>query len=241
MTMPMSSKTFQTPSLSVEQSLFDSGARFVIGIDEVGRGSIAGPVAVGVALIDSKNLKHEGVWPAGLRDSKLLSEKTRERMQPEVASWVAGFAVGFASVDEIETLGIVACLALAANRALGELLESQSIRSQVALDGAHILLDGSHNWLGAKAWGIPVSVRTKADRDCVSVACASVLAKVARDEQLIDLAKAHPRFGFEGNKGYASPGHIAALRELGPTAAHRVSWLAKILAVETGVQTGLVD
>jgi len=239
--MAMSSKTFQTPSLSVEQSLFDGGARFVIGIDEVGRGSIAGPVAVGVALIDSKNLKDAGVWPTGLRDSKLLSEKTRERMQPEVAAWVSGFAVGFASVDEIESLGIVACLALAANRALGELLEDASVRSQVALDGAHILLDGSHNWLGAKAWGIPVTVRTKADRDCVSVACASVLAKVARDEQLIDLAKAYGSFGFEGNKGYASPGHIAALRELGPSPAHRVSWLTKIWAGETGVQSGLVD
>ena len=82
MIMPMSSKTFQTPSLSVEQSLFDSGALFVIGIDEVGRGSIAGPVAVGVALIDSKNLKDAGVWPAGLRDSKLLSEKIAEYIYP---------------------------------------------------------------------------------------------------------------------------------------------------------------
>ena len=223
----MSSKTF--PSLSLERELWAKGARFIIGMDEVGRGAIAGPVAVGVALLDSQDSRVETVWPSNLKDSKLLSEKARNEILAPVQSWVSGYAVGMASANEIDTKGIVQALALSAGRALNSLLEDASLRQAIAKDGAIIILDGSHNWLGANAAGIPVIVRTKADRDCVSVAAASVISKVERDNLMIELASSHPQFGFEGHKGYASEAHILAIRTIGPSAEHRHTWLTKIL------------
>ena len=222
----MSTKTSQLPSLSFENT-FAVSKRFIIGIDEVGRGSIAGPVAVGVALIDLKEISEN--WPAKLRDSKLISEKTREAIFPEVSSWVHSWAVGMASVEEIETKGIVESLALAGSRALAEMLQESELRAALARDGVQIILDGSHNWLGTKTMGFDVVAKTKADRDCVSVACASVLAKVTRDRLMLEIDKEHPRFSLASNKGYASSDHIAALKEHGPSPIHRLSWLTKIL------------
>lgn len=224
----MSSKTSQLPSLSFENSLFETGTRFVIGIDEVGRGSIAGPVAVGVSLLDSK--RDLSSWPAKLKDSKLISEKTREEIFPLVSSWVSGWAVGMATVEEIETKGIVESLSLAGFRALEQLVRDPALQEAIKQEGVMLILDGSHNWLGAKAMGMPVTVKTKADRDCVSVACASVIAKVTRDKLMLEIHEQHPNFGLASNKGYASESHIAALREHGPSPVHRLSWLTKILA-----------
>jgi ribonuclease HII len=224
----MSSKTSQLPSLSFENSFFETGSRFVIGIDEVGRGSIAGPVAVGVALLDSqRNLVG---WPEKLKDSKLISEKTRDEIFPLVDNWVSGWAVGMATVEEIEARGIIEALSLAGFRALEALVRDPALKEAIAKDGAMLILDGSHNWLGAKALGMPVTVKTKADRDCVSVACASVLAKVTRDKLMLEIHERYPSFGLASNKGYASESHIAALREQGPSPVHRLSWLTKILA-----------
>lgn len=223
----MSSKTSQLPSLSYEQNLFDSGIRFVIGVDEVGRGSIAGPVAVGVALLDVQ-INSSG-WPEKLRDSKLISEKIRETIFQDVSDWVRGWAVGMSSAQEIEEHGIVHALALAGSRALEELLEESSLRSELAESGVQLILDGSHNWLGPKAMGIPVSTKTKADRDCVSVAAASVLAKVTRDRLMVELDQTHPGYGLASNKGYASATHISGLKELGVSPIHRTSWLSKII------------
>lgn len=224
----MSSKTSQLPSLSFENSFFETGTRFVIGIDEVGRGSIAGPVAVGVSLID--NQRDLSNWPAKLKDSKLITEKTREEIFPLVSSWVSGWAVGMATVEEIETKGIIESLSLAGSRALEQLIRDPALREAIAKEGVMLILDGSHNWLGAKALGLPVTVKTKADRDCVSVACASVLAKVTRDKLMQEIHDEYPIFGLASNKGYASESHISALREHGPSPVHRVSWLTKILA-----------
>ena len=224
----MSSKTF--PSLDLERSLWVAGSRFVIGMDEVGRGAIAGPVAVGVALVDRDSPAASEPWPAKLCDSKLISEKVRNEILAPVQNWVAASAVGMSSAVEIDTKGIVAALALAAGRALDVLLADAELRAAIARDGATIILDGSHNWLGAKAAGINVVVRTKADRDCVSVAAASVISKVERDNLMIALAESYPDFGFAGHKGYAAETHIAAVRSLGPSAEHRVTWLTKILA-----------
>jgi ribonuclease HII len=226
MITPMSLKTSQLPSLRFE-STFAVSKRFIIGIDEVGRGSIAGPVAVGVALIDLRGI--ENSWPEKLRDSKLISEKIREEIFPEVSSWVHSWSVGMASVEEIEAKGIVESLALAGYRALTELLEDSQLRASLATDGAQIILDGSHNWLGTKTMGFDVVAKTKADRDCVSVACASVLAKVTRDRLMLEIAKEYPLFSLASNKGYASAEHIAALKEHGPSPIHRISWLTKIL------------
>lgn len=227
MILPMSSKISQLPNLRVETELFESGNQFVIGMDEVGRGSIAGPVAVGVALLDLTTCSSG--WPLKLRDSKLISEKTRAEIFLELGDWVSGWSVGMASVSEIEQEGILASLALAGARALEQLLEDASLRAKVANHGVTIILDGSHNWLGAKSMGIPVMVKTKADRDCVSVAAASVLAKVTRDRFMVELSQSHIGYGLDSNKGYASASHIDAIRELGISPIHRVSWLSRII------------
>jgi ribonuclease HII len=212
----MSSRAF--PSLSLEQTLFDSGAQYVLGIDEVGRGSIAGPVAVGIAVIDKSKIAQP--WPVKLRDSKLLSEKVREEIFESTADWVSQWAVGMATAKEIDDFGIVWALEAAAKRAFDQL--------DVAGDGLMAILDGSHNWLARAPFH--VHVQPKADRDCASVAAASVLAKVTRDRLMIELAETEPAYGFEGHKGYASAAHMAAIRELGPSSQHRVTWLKRILA-----------
>lgn len=212
----MSTKT--SPNLSLEQTLFDGGAKFVLGIDEVGRGAIAGPVAVGVAVIDITQLTEP--WPSKLRDSKLISEKVREELFEPTGSWVSQWAVGMASAKEIDQNGIVWCLEAAAKRAIDQL--------NINFEDVHAILDGSHNWLARAPF--KVMVQTKADRDCASVAAASVLAKVTRDRLMIELAKSVAGYGLEGHKGYASAGHIAAIRELGPSQEHRLTWLTRILA-----------
>jgi ribonuclease HII len=223
----MSSRTSHLPSLSFEQGFVDSGSRFIIGVDEVGRGSIAGPVAVGVSLLDFK--ESPSPWPEKLKDSKLISEKTREAIYPDVANWVRGWAVGMASAEEIEQIGIVGALALAGSRALEELLTESTLRSEIAVDGVQLILDGSHNWLGSKAMGIPVVTKTKADRDCVSVAAASVLAKVTRDRLMAELDAVHQGYDLASNKGYASASHIEGLKKIGVSPIHRTSWLSKII------------
>lgn len=221
-------KTF--PSLSREQQLWAQGSRFVIGIDEVGRGAIAGPVAVGVAILDRDDPRALQPWPSQLCDSKLISEKVRNQIVEPVANWVVGSAVGMVSAAEIDSNGIVWALAQSGALALNQLLADANLRAAIVSDGATILLDGSHNWLGEKASGIPVLVQTKADRDCVSVAAASVIAKVARDNLMIQLGQTVPGYLLEGHKGYASEAHIRAVRALGPSNEHRVTWLTKILA-----------
>ena len=223
----MSSKT--SPTTDLERALIEQGSRFVIGIDEVGRGAVAGPVAVGAALFDSKSANLEE-FPTGLKDSKLLSEKQRENLVDPTSEWLANHAVGFASAKEIDGQGIITALALAASRALSELLADSDLRASIAKDGATILLDGNHDWLKQHAGGLRVVVREKADRDCAVVAAAAVLAKVQRDRFMVELAAEHPGYELDGHKGYASAKHIEALRKLGPSAIHRVTWLTKILA-----------
>ena len=206
------------PTLDTESSLFASGAQIVIGIDEVGRGAIAGPVAVGVHAV----LAGTNEFPAGLRDSKLLSEKRRDAVAPLVLEWGAG-AVGFASAEEIDELGIGPCLAEAARRALLE-LHGRGI----PVDASVILLDGSHDWL-SPALKRPLDVRTKvgADRACASVAAASVRAKVARDALMREAHEAHPEYGWDSNKGYGAKAHFAAISAHGLTDLHRATWIKR--------------
>ncbi|MCX8530623.1 MAG: ribonuclease HII [Rhodoluna sp.] len=217
----MSSKTF--PTIELESQIFGSGIKQLLAIDEVGRGAIAGPVAVGVTLTSPDTYKSP--WPTKMRDSKLMTEKQREESFQPVADWVDQWAVGMSSAEEIDKIGITKALALAAERAI----------EQLTFDPAttRILLDGSHNWLGNRSYGVAVAVRPKADRDCVSVAAASVLAKVTRDHLMVELAKDFPGYGFEGHKGYASEAHIEAVRRLRPSIQHRVTWLDRILGIES--------
>lgn len=205
------------PTLETEHALLLAGARSVIGCDEVGRGALAGPVAVGVAVIDSGIL----AIPAGLRDSKLLSEPRREALEPVAKAWVRHSAVGLASAREVDELGIIACLGLAGKRALTALHDAG-----VDITGSVVLLDGNDDWLN-KALSTPLNVvtRVKADRDCGSVAAASVIAKVHRDRLMIEADLASPGYGWAGNKGYGSAAHMSAIASLGAHDLHRKSWL----------------
>ena len=205
------------PTLIVEHDFLSAGATCVIGIDEVGRGALAGPVGVGVAVVTAAS----GPMPAGLRDSKMLSEKRRELLAPLAAAWVAHSAVGLASAAEVDEIGIIAALGLAGKRALTELHAAG-----VDITGAVVLLDGNDDWLG-KALSSPLNVvtRVKADQDCGSVAAASVIAKVHRDHLMIAADARYPGYGWVGNKGYGSGAHMSAIAELGPTDLHRKTWL----------------
>jgi ribonuclease HII len=193
----------------------------VIGCDEVGRGALAGPVAVGVCIVDvSRRI------PRGLRDSKLLSEKVREALAPTVATWAIGSSVGMSSNEEIDRFGLTIALGLAGSRAVIGLLEQG-----FELDGSALILDGKFDYLtpAMAREGVPaaprVVTRIKADMDCASVSGASVVAKVARDGLMIDHHSRHPHYGWVSNKGYGSAAHWAAINEVGPSALHRHTWL----------------
>lgn len=204
------------PTLDVEHELFASGSTLIIGIDEVGRGAMAGPVMVGVCALGPGVTE----FPAGLRDSKLVSEKKRVSLFPEVQQW-AQTAVGEASAAEIDELGITACLGLAARRALILLHDAG-----VSVGEATILLDGSHDWLNpALASKLPVVTRVKADQDCAVVSAASIVAKVTRDELMVTLDAEHPEYGWASNKGYGAAVHMDAIKTRGLTPYHRASWV----------------
>lgn len=211
----------RVPHLGNERALFDEGFVLVASMDEVGRGSVFGPCCVGVVEIDAS----VGTAPPGLRDSKLLSERAREALVEPVTSWVVDCAVGEASAREIDDFGLTAALRLAGRRALAMLRRPPDV----------VILDGSHDWLSdapasfvAPAYPalvVPeVRTRVKADLSCASVAAASVLAKVHRDRLVRRSAREFPGYGLEDNKGYATAAHVAALRELGASPQHRLSW-----------------
>ena len=211
------------PTLRVERSLQRAGHRVLAGMDEVGRGSLAGPVTVGVVLIDETCTSA----PQGVRDSKLLAPPVRERLVPRIERWALAHAVGHASAEEIDEIGIIAALRLAGVRALA----AAQVRPDL------VILDGNHDWLTApEDIGLfaftseqpsptpPVTTMIKADLSCSSVAAASVLAKVSRDRLMVALGGEHPAYGWVENKGYAAPDHLDALRRLGPSTWHRRSW-----------------
>lgn len=214
--------TPRKPTLRVERSLQREGYALLAGMDEVGRGALAGPVSVGVVVVDESTR----TVPQGVRDSKLLSPQARERMVPKVRRWARAYAVGHASAAEIDELGIMACLRLAGTRALAQLDVVPDL----------VILDGNHDWLtdparaGLFAFGDdgpvtpPVRTMIKADMRCSSVAAASVLAKVERDGMLVEMAQEHPHYGWAGNKGYSCKEHLDALDEHGPCVQHRRSW-----------------
>ncbi|SFS15996.1 RNase HII [Agrococcus baldri] len=204
-----------TPTLEHEQALW-ADASLVIGMDEVGRGALAGPVSVGALALAADC----GAWPEHLRDSKTMTPLRRASTAPLVREWGVS-AVGHASNDEIDRLGIQVALGLAGRRALVAL-------HAIGIDvpAAAILLDGTHDWL-APALRAPLrtTLRAKADRDCASVSGAALVAKVDRDERMVGADTVHPGYGWASNKGYGSAAHMAAIVELGPSALHRRTWL----------------
>lgn len=210
------------PDLSVETQLADMcGHTMIAGMDEVGRGALAGPVAVGIAAVD---VAMSQPLP-GLRDSKKLTARQREQLMETIPVW-ASTAVGMATADEIDAFGISAALGLAGRRAWDQLVSHSPTP-------AGLVLDGNTQWLqNAPAESVellaPIDARivmqTKADATCATVSAAAITAKVARDALMVELAKLHPDYGWDSNKGYGSAPHRAALTERGVTDYHRKSW-----------------
>lgn len=198
------------PSLTVERGFFADGAQVVAGMDEVGRGAIAGPVTIGVVAIGSG----VGEIPKGLRDSKLMTPKRREAILPGVFEWALEWATGSATADEIDAYGIVSALGLAASRALGALAVSPDV----------VLLDGNNAFLVEEPNGPRIVTRVKADQDCACVSAASVIAKVERDALMTTLHDRYPHYGWAGNKGYGAKVHTDAIKTHGLTDLHRRSW-----------------
>ncbi|HZK05050.1 MAG TPA: ribonuclease HII [Actinomycetaceae bacterium] len=209
------------PDRSLEAALLGHH-QALVGIDEVGRGALAGPVCVGAAVVTPTTAPQ---IPDGLRDSKLITAAARPEIAARARTWVAASAVGSATAAEIDERGIIAALRLAASRALAELAESGLAPLPTAA-----ILDGSHNWLETTLLDsdLPhldfrqIVVRPKADAHCAVVAAASVIAKTRRDAYMETLED--PGYGFASNKGYGVPGHLAALRAHGPCDHHRRSW-----------------
>ncbi|MBK5250627.1 MAG: ribonuclease HII [Actinomycetales bacterium] len=206
------------PSRRLERELLAADGRLLVaGMDEVGRGALAGPVSVGVVVVDATT----GRTPAGLRDSKLLRPPVREALCAPIRRWCVASAVGHTEAEEIDRFGIIVALRLAGNRALAE-LSARSFVPDV------VILDGSHNWLSPAAGEpqgcVPVVTRIKADLTCSVVAAASVLAKCERDALMVARHESHPVYAWADNKGYSAPEHAAALRRHGPTDLHRRSW-----------------
>jgi ribonuclease HII len=222
--MPRAKKN--RPTLDFENNLFSRGAKLIAGMDEVGRGCLAGPVSVGVAVISIENINP----PENLADSKLLTHEQREELLPLVKTWVKDFAVGHASNDEIDEIGLTRALRRAGRRALVQLETKPD----------HLILDGKHNWLmpeketqnmfeqefddGPLSVDLKIITQVKADLTCALVAAASIVAKTTRDQMMAELSKEFPNYFWAENKGYAAPEHLEAIKSFGATKYHRVSW-----------------
>lgn len=206
-----------TPTLSLERRLLREHP-LVIACDEVGRGALAGPVAVGAVAADAAFSRRR--VPEGLRDSKLIVEPRRAGMAERVRAWVPAHAVGWASAAEIDQVGIMRALGLAAARAI------EGLRDQgVEISDALVVLDGNHDYISpVSPVGRGVLPIIKADRDCASASAASVIAKVARDDLMTALDTDAPVYGWARNKGYASAEHRAAIEAHGLSGHHRASW-----------------
>lgn len=194
----------QAPNLAVERRLWEAGHQVVVGVDEVGRGSWAGPLSVGAAVVprDSRVYK--------IRDSKMLTEQEREALFERVADWCTAWAVGHATPGECDELGMSAAQRLAAHRAIAGL----------GLTPDQVLIDGNWDFVGR---GNSTRI-VKGDATSVSISAASILAKVTRDRLMREEAEHYPAFNFDENKGYPCPVHKAALQAWGPSTIHRRSW-----------------
>ncbi|MFQ5933238.1 MAG: ribonuclease HII [Dehalococcoidia bacterium] len=201
----MQARLFTAPR--IEDDLRSQGFRLIAGIDEVGRGPLAGPV-MAAAVILPPDL--EAPWLTDVRDSKLLTPKAREELSPKIWQAALALGVGAASASEIDDLGIVPATCRAMSRAV----------NQLALPPDYLLIDA----LSLPNIGIPQHGLVHGDSLCLSIAAASIVAKVARDHLMAMMDMQSPGFGFARNKGYATPEHLAALKRLGPCPLHRLSF-----------------
>jgi ribonuclease HII len=198
----------------IEEQLAAAGIGRIAGVDEVGRGAWAGPVVVCAAITDLSpppELPGRGRRTVKLTDSKLLTQAHREAFAELLPGWLTAYAIGSSSPAEIDEFGMTEALRRAAVRALQALPAAADL----------VLLDGGHDYLG-RPWRVRCEI--KADQRSVTVAAASVLAKVYRDRLMADLAEEFPSYGFAESAGYPSPTHQRTLEESGPTPHHRLSW-----------------
>ncbi len=196
------------PDLSLEEALWRAGACALAGVDEAGRGALAGPVAAAAVIVPVQDVS-AGVW-GRVRDSKLLTARTRAELEPEIQEAAQAWAVGVSSAAEVDELGVASATRLAMARAVEAL----------ALRPDHLLID----WVRLPLLNIAQTSLPKADQRSVSVAAASILAKVHRDRLMVALDGDYPGYGFVANKGYGAPQHLAAIERLGPCPQHRLSF-----------------
>ena len=190
------------PSFQYETEIIARGVLRVVGVDEVGRGPLAGPVTAAAVRLDP------GRIPQGLGDSKALAAGRREDLYLELLE-VAEVSIAHASVEEIDSLNILRASHLAMERAVA------------GLAADHALIDGN---MIPRGLGCAATAIVKGDALCLSIAAASIVAKVTRDRIMVDLAQQHPGYGWDTNAGYPTPDHLAALRNLGVTPWHRRSF-----------------
>lgn len=206
-TVPKLRKAIQKrpPGLVIERGHWDAGRTVVVGVDEVGRGAWAGPISVGAAVVPAGRRVYK------IRDSKMLTEDEREALFERIAGWCEHWAVGHASHTECDELGMADAQRLAASRALDAL----------PVDADRVLVDGNWDFVGR---GTTETI-VKGDATSLSIAAASILAKVSRDRIMRAEARHFPAYAFDDNKGYPCPRHKAALMAWGPSTIHRRSWV----------------
>lgn len=192
---------------SIENSCFSNGIQIVCGVDEAGRGPLAGPVCAAAVILPPN------VEIPGLNDSKKLTDKKRRELFPVIKEMAIAFGIGYASHEEIDEINILQATYLAMERALAQL----SVKPELAL------IDGNR----AKDFGLPVRTVVKGDSLSASIAAASVLAKVSRDDLMLQLAEEYPYYGFDIHKGYGTKAHYEAIRAHGPSPVHRKTFLKK--------------
>ena len=192
----------------LENEIYDSGVKLLCGVDEAGRGPLAGPVCAAAVILP------RGCEISGLNDSKKLTEKKREELYDRIVDSAVSYGIAFGTVEEIEALNILGATFLAMNRAIAKLDPQPELA----------LIDGNRNA------GILVNSRciVKGDASCADIAAASILAKVTRDRYMLELASQYPQYHFEQHKGYGTKLHYEMLREFGPSPVHRPSFLRKM-------------
>ena len=193
---------------SIENEIYDSGVRVLCGVDEAGRGPLAGPVCAAAVILP------RGIEIVGLNDSKKLSEKRREELYDVICKEAISYGIAFADVGEIETLNILEATFIAMNRAIAKLSPVPELA----------LIDGNRT----KGISLPARAVVKGDGKCADIAAASILAKVTRDRYMLEMAEKYPEYHFEKHKGYGTKAHYEALREYGPSPIHRMSFLRKM-------------
>jgi len=202
------------PSLEYETRVGYPG-NAIAGVDEVGRGCIAGPVVAAAVVLPSQILVQESRWLSEIKDSKLLTSAMREKLSPLIQEWALAYAVGVATVEEIDTINIFHASHLAMTRAIAKL----SIKPH------HVLVDGKYlPQFDSKLKGLSATAVIGGDRKCLSIAAASVIAKVWRDQYMGELDQKYPKYGFARHKGYPTAVHAAALKKFGVSDVHRRSF-----------------